>query len=82
VVDLLCEGLQFSFQEKIHVLGQTVLVHVGRHACRFDAKSESFSTKQIPSGGGMIRNMVATSDRRLYLACSGVNKVAVVDRNK
>jgi hypothetical protein len=46
---------------------------------RFDPKSESFSTKQIPSGGGVVRNMVATPDRRLYLACSGVNKVAVVD---
>jgi virginiamycin B lyase len=46
---------------------------------RFDAKSESFSTKQIPSGGGVVRNMVATPDRQLYLACSGANKVAVVD---
>jgi hypothetical protein len=25
---------------------------------------------------------VATPDRRLYLACSGVNKVAVVDLNR
>jgi virginiamycin B lyase len=49
---------------------------------RFDPKSESFSTKPIPSGGGVVRNMVATPDRRLYLACSGVNKVAVVDLNK
>lgn len=46
---------------------------------RFDPKSESFSTKAIPSGGGTVRNMVATPDRKLYLACSGVNKVAVVD---
>jgi len=46
---------------------------------RFDPKSESFSTKPIPSGGGVVRNMVATSNRQLYLACSGVNKVAVVD---
>jgi virginiamycin B lyase len=46
---------------------------------RFDPKSETFSTKQIPSGGGVVRNMVATPDRKLYLACSGVNKVAVVD---
>lgn len=45
---------------------------------RFDPKSESFSAKPIPSGGGVVRNMVATPDRRLYLACSGVNKVAVV----
>ncbi|HEX4783029.1 MAG TPA: hypothetical protein VH350_01730 [Candidatus Sulfotelmatobacter sp.] len=49
---------------------------------RFDPKSESFSTKAIPSGGGVVRNMVATPDRRLYLACSGVNKVAVVDLNR
>jgi hypothetical protein len=27
----------------------------------------------------VVRNMVATPDGRLYLACSGVNKVAVVD---
>jgi virginiamycin B lyase len=46
---------------------------------KFDPKSESFSTKAIPSGGGVVRNMVATPDRKLYLACSGVNKVAVVD---
>jgi virginiamycin B lyase len=46
---------------------------------RFDPKSEKFSTEPIPSGGGVVRNMVATPDRRLYLACSGVNKVAVVD---
>jgi hypothetical protein len=30
----------------------------------------------------VVRNMVATPDGRLYLACSGVNKVAVVDLNK
>jgi hypothetical protein len=46
------------------------------------SKSESFSTKPIPSGGGVVRNMVATPDRQLYLACSGVNKVAVVDLNR
>jgi virginiamycin B lyase len=49
---------------------------------KFDPKSESFSTEPIPSGGGVVRNMVATPDRRLYLACSGVNKVAVVDLNR
>jgi virginiamycin B lyase len=46
---------------------------------KFDPKSESFSTRAIPSGGGVVRNMVATPDGRLYLACSGVNKVAVVN---
>jgi virginiamycin B lyase len=49
---------------------------------RFDPRSETFSTKQIPSGGGVVRNMIATPDGRLYLACSGVNKVAVVDTTK
>jgi virginiamycin B lyase len=46
---------------------------------KFDPKSESFSSEPIPSGGGVVRNMVATSDSRLYLACSGVNKVAIVN---
>jgi virginiamycin B lyase len=46
---------------------------------RFDPKLETFSQEKIPSGGGTVRNMVATRDHRLYLACSGVNKVAVVD---
>jgi virginiamycin B lyase len=49
---------------------------------KFDPKSESFSTEPIPSGGGVVRNMVATPDLRLYLACSGVNKVAVVELNR
>jgi virginiamycin B lyase len=49
---------------------------------RFDPKSETFSSEPIPSGGGVVRNMVATPDRHLYLACSGVNKVAVVDLAK
>ena len=49
---------------------------------QFDPKTEKFSTQAIPSGGGVVRNMVATPDQRLYLACSGVNKVAVVIVNK
>jgi virginiamycin B lyase len=49
---------------------------------KFDPQAETFSTEPIPSGGGVVRNMVATPDRRLYLACSGVNKVAVVDLNR
>jgi virginiamycin B lyase len=48
----------------------------------FDPKTEQFQTKAIPSGGGVMRNMVATSDGKLYLAESGINKVAVVDINK
>jgi len=47
---------------------------------RFDPQTKQFSTTPIPSGGGVVRNMVATPDgHRLYLACSGVNKVAVVE---
>jgi virginiamycin B lyase len=46
---------------------------------RFDPKADSFAMEQIPSGGGTVRNMVATPDGHLYLACSGVNKVAVVE---
>jgi virginiamycin B lyase len=49
---------------------------------RFDPRSQNFSTEQIPSGGGVVRNMVATPDGRLYLACSGVNKVAIVDLSR
>jgi virginiamycin B lyase len=46
---------------------------------RFDPKTSAFAEEKIPSGGGVVRNMVATPDGRLYLACSGVNKVAIVD---
>ena len=46
----------------------------------FDPASKKFlSNTPIPSGGGVVRNMVATSDGKLYLACSGVNKVAIAE---
>ena len=45
---------------------------------RFDPRRQTFALARIPSGGGVVRNMVATPDGRLFLACSGVNKVAVV----
>lgn len=44
---------------------------------RFDHKTQSFSTWTIPSGGGVVRHMVATPQGNLYLACSGVNKVGI-----
>ena len=44
---------------------------------RFDPRSRQFSASPIPSGGGVVRNMVSTPDGRLYLACSGVNQVAI-----
>ena len=44
-----------------------------------DPKTKKFSSTAIPSGGGVVRNMSATKDGKLYLACSGVNKAAIVD---
>jgi streptogramin lyase len=46
---------------------------------RFDPKTEAFARAAIPSGGGTVRNMAATADGRVYIACSGVNKVGVVE---
>ncbi len=45
----------------------------------FNPKTKAFQHWPIPSGGGVVRNMAATPDGRLYLACSGVNKVAIVE---
>jgi hypothetical protein len=36
----------------------------------------------IPSGGGVVRNMMATTDGNLVLACIGVNRIALVKINK
>jgi virginiamycin B lyase len=46
---------------------------------RFDPASEKFQTWIIPSGGGVIRHMMATRAGNLVLACSGVNRVALVE---
>src|SRR2546427_408018 len=46
---------------------------------RFDPKTETMARTTIPSGGGTVRNMAATADGRVYIACSGVNKVGVVE---
>jgi len=45
---------------------------------QFDPKTQKFERANIPSGGGVVRNMAATSDGRVYIACSGVDKVGVV----
>ena len=47
---------------------------------QFDPRTERFAWAAIPSGGGTVRNMAATADGRVYIACSGVNKVGVVER--
>ena len=46
---------------------------------RFDPATEKFQTWTIPSGGGVVRHMMATRDGNLVLACSGVNRVALVE---
>jgi virginiamycin B lyase len=46
----------------------------------FNPQTETFARATIPSGGGTVRNMAATADGRIYLACSGVDKVGVVER--
>ena len=45
---------------------------------RFDPRTRAFARAPIPSGGGVVRNMAATADGRLFIACSGVNRVGVV----
>jgi len=45
---------------------------------RFDPATKAFATWPIPSGGGVVRNMVSTPSGDLYIACSGVNKVGIV----
>ena len=45
---------------------------------RFDPKTGSMQSWRIPSGGGTVRNMVTAPDGSLWLACSGVNKLAHV----
>jgi virginiamycin B lyase len=46
---------------------------------RFDPKTQKFQTWIIPSGGGVVRNLMPVKDGRgLALACSGVNGLALV----
>ena len=49
---------------------------------RFDPKTEKFQTWAIPSGGGVVRNMMTTRDGNIVMACSGVNRVALVEIGK
>jgi len=46
---------------------------------RFDPKTEKFQSWVIPSGGGVVRHMMTTAQGNLVLACSGVNRVALVE---
>lgn len=47
---------------------------------RFDIKTEKFQSWIIPGGGGVVRNIKATTDgRNIVMAESGVNKIALVE---
>jgi len=46
---------------------------------RFDPKSEKFQTWKIPSGGGIVRNVDVTKDGNIAIACSGVNRIGLVE---
>ena len=47
---------------------------------RFDPSTSKFQTWAIPSGGGVVRNMMLAPDGELALAMSGVNGVALVQK--
>ncbi len=49
---------------------------------QFNPKTQTFARAMIPSGGGVVRNMAATSDGRVYIACSGVDKVGIVSPSR
>lgn len=46
---------------------------------RFDPATKTFQSWPIPSGGGVVRHMVTASDGSLWLACSGVDRIAHVE---
>jgi virginiamycin B lyase len=46
---------------------------------RFDLATQRFQTWTIPSGGGVVRNMMPTRDGNIAIACSGVNRVGLVE---
>jgi len=46
---------------------------------RFDPRTHKFQTWAIPSGGGVVRNMSVTPAGDIAIACSGVNKVGLVE---
>ena len=61
---------------------QRVLAAVKREILdtgRFDPATEKFQSWPIPSGGGVVRHMVTAPDGTLWLACSGVDRIARVE---
>jgi hypothetical protein len=49
------------------------------HTPVFDQEGPFSTPTPIPSGGGEGRNMVATQDDKLYLACSSVNRIGIAE---
>jgi virginiamycin B lyase len=45
---------------------------------RFDPATEKFQTWLIPSGGGVIRNMMPDKDGNVWIAGSGVKTIGEV----
>ena len=45
---------------------------------RYNPRTGRMLHEAIPSGGGVVRSMAATRDGRLYFACSGTNRIAIV----
>ena len=45
---------------------------------RFCPETRQFEKWDIPSVGGVVRNMASTPGGYIYIACSGVNKVGIV----
>jgi len=46
---------------------------------RFDPQTQKFQSWPIPSGGIVVRNMMPMKNGNLVLACSGANRVALVE---
>jgi virginiamycin B lyase len=46
---------------------------------RFDPAQEKFQTWIIPSGGGVVRNMMTDHDGNIVIAESGVDRIALVE---
>ena len=49
------------------------------HTPVFEQEGPFSTPTPIPSGGGVVRNIVATPDRKLYLACSSVSKIGIAE---
>jgi len=78
----------FSWRVRVRVLRNTTVNIIVWYSeagtqpntlVRFDPKTETFQSWAIPSGRGVVRNMMPTRDGSLVLACSGVNRVALVE---